>query len=116
MVEDRHDAAGSESSERYPSNSAGNEIDDTPKTEVANQILRGQIDVFHENDSTRPDTQALSRPNVSHDYDNGLADLLEVVGKTIVRHVAGDAGSSGVLGRIIPGKRGTGRWLGRLRG
>ena len=26
-------------------------------------------------------TQALFRPNVSHDYDNGLADLLDVVGQ-----------------------------------
>jgi len=26
-------------------------------------------------------TQALFRPNVSHDYDNGLADMLDVVGQ-----------------------------------
>ena len=37
--------------------------------------------VFHANDPTRPVTQALFRPNVSHDYDNGLADLLDVVGQ-----------------------------------
>ena len=54
--------------------SAGNEIHDTPKAELANQILRGLIAVFHENDSTRPITQALFHPNVSHCYDNGLAD------------------------------------------
>lgn len=61
--------------------SAGNEIHDTPNAPLANEILRGLIAVFHENDSTRPVTQALFRPNVSHDYDNGLADLLDVVGQ-----------------------------------
>jgi beta-galactosidase len=61
--------------------SAGNEIHDTPKEALANEILRGLIAVFHENDPTRPVTQALFRPNVSHDYSNGLADLLDVVGQ-----------------------------------
>jgi beta-galactosidase len=61
--------------------SAGNEIHDTPKAELANRILRGLVGVFHENDPTRPVSQALFRPNVSHDYDNGLADLLDVVGQ-----------------------------------
>ena len=61
--------------------SAGNEIHDTPKPEIAIPILRGLVAAFHENDNTRPVTQALFRPNVSHDYDNGLADLLDVVGQ-----------------------------------
>jgi beta-galactosidase len=61
--------------------SAGNEIHDTPNAELANKILTGLVQVFHENDPTRPVTQALFRPNVSHDYDNGLADLLDVVGQ-----------------------------------
>jgi len=61
--------------------SAGNEIHDTPKAELAKEILRGLVDEFHRNDSTRPVTQGLFRPNVSHDYDNGLADLLDVVGQ-----------------------------------
>jgi beta-galactosidase len=39
------------------------------------------VDVFHENDPSRPVTQALFRPNVSGDYTNGLADLLDVVGQ-----------------------------------
>lgn len=34
--------------------SAGNEIRDTPKAEHAKSILRGLVDVFHENDPTRP--------------------------------------------------------------
>jgi beta-galactosidase len=61
--------------------SAGNEIHDTPKAELAKQILSGLVEVFHQNDPTRPISQALFRPNVSHDYDNGLADLLDVVGQ-----------------------------------
>jgi beta-galactosidase len=61
--------------------SAGNEIHDTPKAEIAKQILSGLVEVFHQNDPTRPVSQALFRPNVSHDYDNGLADLLDVVGQ-----------------------------------
>ncbi len=60
--------------------SAGNEIHDTPKEELARRILAGLVEVFHRYDPTRPVTQGLFRPNVSHDYDNGLADLLDVVG------------------------------------
>jgi len=61
--------------------SAGNEIHDTPKAELAKQILASLVATFHESDPSRPVTQALFRPNVSHDYDNGLADLLDVVGQ-----------------------------------
>jgi beta-galactosidase len=61
--------------------SVGNEIHDTPKAELAKPILQGLVAVAHAADPTRPVTQALFRPNVSHDYDNGLADLLDVVGQ-----------------------------------
>jgi len=61
--------------------SAGNEIRDTPNASLAKDILSGLVAVFHQNDATRPVTQALFRPNASHDYDNGLADLLDVVGQ-----------------------------------
>lgn len=61
--------------------SAGNEIHDTPKPEIAIPILKGLVETFHEHDPTRPVTQGLFRPNVSKDYDNGLADLLDVVGQ-----------------------------------
>jgi beta-galactosidase len=61
--------------------SAGNEIHDTPHGELAKDILKGLVETFHTADPTRPVTQALFRPNVSHDYDNGLADLLDVVGQ-----------------------------------
>ena len=60
--------------------SVGNEIHDTPKEELAKGILKRLVEVCHENDPTRPVTQALFRPNVSHDYDNGLADMLDVIG------------------------------------
>jgi beta-galactosidase len=61
--------------------SAGNEIHDTPKPDIAIPILTSLVKTFHENDPTRPVTQALFRPNASHDYDNGLADLLDVIGQ-----------------------------------
>ena len=61
--------------------SAGNEIHDTPKPEIAIPILKSLVDSFHKYDPTRPVTQALFRPNASHDYDDGLADLLDVVGQ-----------------------------------
>ncbi|HTY86460.1 MAG TPA: glycoside hydrolase family 2 TIM barrel-domain containing protein [Candidatus Acidoferrum sp.] len=60
--------------------SVGNEIHDTPKAELAKGILKGLVEVAHEADPTRPVTQALFRPNVSGDYTNGLADLLDVIG------------------------------------
>jgi beta-galactosidase len=61
--------------------SAGNEIHDTPHPDIAIPIIKSLVETFHQNDPTRPVTQALFRPNVSHDYDNGLADLLDVVGQ-----------------------------------
>ena len=61
--------------------STGNEIHDTPWPDRAKPILKGLIDVFHANDPSRPVTQGLFRPNVSKDYDNGLADMLDVVGQ-----------------------------------
>jgi beta-galactosidase len=61
--------------------SAGNEIHDTPHAELAHAILARLLAVFHENDPSRPVTQALFRPNQSHDYENGLADMLDVVGQ-----------------------------------
>ena len=61
--------------------SAGNEIHDTPRPEVAIPILKTLVATFHKNDPTRPVTQALFRPNASHDYEDGLADLLDVIGQ-----------------------------------
>lgn len=61
--------------------SVGNEIHDTPKAEMAKEILKGLVEVAHAADPTRPVTQALFRPNASHDYDDGLADMLDVIGQ-----------------------------------
>jgi len=64
--------------------SAGNEIrDNHADQEKAKQTLRSLVDTFHENDPTRPVTQALFRPNIegANDYNNGLADILDVVGQ-----------------------------------
>lgn len=61
--------------------SAGNEIHDTPNAPRAHKILASLVSIYHANDPTRPVTQALFRPNVSDDYQNGLADMLDVVGQ-----------------------------------
>jgi len=61
--------------------SIGNEIHDTRDAEPAKDILRGLVQVAHEADPTRPVTQGLFRPNVTGDYTNGLADLLDIVGQ-----------------------------------
>ncbi len=42
--------------------------------------MKDLVAACHAVDPTRPVTQALFRPNVTHDYDNGLADLLDVIG------------------------------------
>jgi beta-galactosidase len=63
--------------------SAGNEIHDTPNPAKAIPILTKLVATFHENDPTRPVTQALFRPNSDGNggsYNNGLSDLLDVVG------------------------------------
>ncbi|MFT3781172.1 MAG: glycoside hydrolase family 2 TIM barrel-domain containing protein [Nibricoccus sp.] len=60
--------------------SAGNEIKDTPQQKLAYDILSGLVAAYHEFDPSRPVTQALFRPNHSKDFDNGLADLLDVIG------------------------------------
>lgn len=61
--------------------SAGNEIHDTPNAAAAKEILARLLAVYRREDPTRPVTQALFRPNASHDYDDGLADMLDVVGQ-----------------------------------
>lgn len=61
--------------------SMGNEIHDTPNEASAKASLKSIIDVVHANDPSRPATMALFRPNASRDYDNGLADMLDVVGQ-----------------------------------
>ncbi len=63
--------------------SVGNEIHDTPQREKAKKILAGLVAVAHETDPTRPGHPGIvpSRMPASHDYDDGLADMLDVVGQ-----------------------------------
>ncbi len=61
--------------------SAGNEIHDTAFPVQAKAALRSILDIVHAADPSRPVTMALFRPNVTKDYDNGLADMLDVVGQ-----------------------------------
>ncbi|MBC7784245.1 MAG: glycoside hydrolase family 2 protein [Burkholderiales bacterium] len=81
--------------------SAGNEIHDTPRAELAKGILKGLVDEFHEHDPYRLVTQALFRPNVSHDYHNGLADLLDVVGQNYRERELQDAATQKPTRRIL---------------
>lgn len=93
--------------------SVGNEIHDTPKEELAKGILKGLVEVCHENDPTRPVTQGLFRPNVSHDYDNGLADMLDVIGTNYRDKELLAAWRAKPTRRIIGTEQGHGRdiWL-----
>lgn len=61
--------------------SAGNEIHDTAYPIQAKAALRSILDIVHATDPSRPVTMALFRPNVTKDYENGLADMLDVVGQ-----------------------------------
>jgi beta-galactosidase len=61
--------------------SIGNEIHDTPYPLVAKSIVERLMKIFHAEDPTRPVTMALFRPNTTKDYENGLADMLDVVGQ-----------------------------------
>lgn len=61
--------------------SAGNEIHDTAYPVQAKAALASLLGVMHATDPTRPVTMGLFRPNVTGDYQNGLADMLDVVGQ-----------------------------------
>lgn len=61
--------------------SAGNEIHDTAYPVQARAALNSLMGVMHAVDPTRPVTMGLFRPNVTGDYRNGFADLLDVVGQ-----------------------------------
>jgi beta-galactosidase len=61
--------------------SAGNEIHDTPYPLQAGAALKSIVSVVRKEDPSRPVTMALFRPNVTGDYHNGFADMLDVVGQ-----------------------------------
>jgi beta-galactosidase len=49
--------------------------------EIAKNILTAMKELAHQLDPTRPITVAEMRPNVAHAYDNGFADLMDVIGQ-----------------------------------
>ncbi len=61
--------------------SLGNEIHDTAYPVQAKAALSSLIAVARATDPSRPLTMGLFRPNVTGDYQNGLADMLDVVGQ-----------------------------------
>jgi beta-galactosidase len=93
--------------------SAGNEIHDTPYPLIAKSILRRLLDVFHENDPSRPVTMALFRPNTTNDYNNGLADMLDVVGQNYRENELAAAHKQNPQRKVIGTENGKGRsnWL-----
>jgi beta-galactosidase len=61
--------------------SAGNEIHDLFQGQIMFDLFPPLRDVFHQYDPSRPVTMAVLRPNVAHVYDNGFAELMDVVGQ-----------------------------------
>ncbi|MDP4216359.1 MAG: glycoside hydrolase family 2 TIM barrel-domain containing protein [Bacteroidota bacterium] len=61
--------------------SVGNEIHDNLNDSSGFRKYKMQQDLIHSLDGTRGVTMALFRPALSHVYENGLADLMDVVGQ-----------------------------------
>jgi beta-galactosidase len=61
--------------------SAGNEIHDIWNAELAVRLFVPMRDLIHKEDPSRPVTLGVLRPNLGHIYDNGFADLMDVVGQ-----------------------------------
>lgn len=63
--------------------SVGNEIRDDQKVpgDVGFTYYKKQQDLIHSLDPTRPVTMALFRPNTQGVYENGFADMMDVVGQ-----------------------------------
>ncbi len=61
--------------------SVGNEIHDNLNDSAGFAKYKMQQDLIHSLDGTRPVTMALFRPALSHVYDNGFANMMDVVGQ-----------------------------------
>jgi len=61
--------------------SVGNEIHDNLNDSAGFRKYKMQQDLVHSLDGTRPVTMALFRPALSHVYENGFADMMDVVGQ-----------------------------------
>lgn len=93
--------------------SVGNEIHDTPYPLVAKANLARLKKIFNEEDPSRPVTMALFRPNVTGDYKNGLADMLDVVGQNYRENELTQAHKDKPSRKIIgtENTKGRGNWL-----
>jgi beta-galactosidase len=61
--------------------SVGNEIHDNLNDSAGFRKYKMQQDLVHSLDPTRPVTMALFRPGLSHVYENGFANTMDVVGQ-----------------------------------
>jgi len=61
--------------------SVGNEIHDNLNDSAGFRKYNSQQDLIHSLDPTRPVTMALFRPALSHVYENGFANMMDVVGQ-----------------------------------
>lgn len=61
--------------------SVGNEIHDNLNDSAGFRKYKMQQDLIHSLDGTRPVTMALFRPASSHVYENGFANMMDVVGQ-----------------------------------
>jgi beta-galactosidase len=61
--------------------SVGNEIHDNLNDSSGFRKYKMQQDLIHSLDDTRPVTMALFRPALSHVYENGFANMMDVVGQ-----------------------------------
>jgi beta-galactosidase len=83
--------------------SAGNEIHDTRRQEMAKNILNGIVCAFHRYDPGTPVTQGLIlfRVKPGHDYENGLADMVDVLGTNYYPRKLLDAGQLDPTRKLI---------------
>lgn len=93
--------------------SIGNEIHDTPYPVVAKSIVARLKTIFNTEDPSRPVTMALFRPNTTKDYENGLADMLDVVGQNYRENELTKAHADKPTRKIIGTENGKNRsnWL-----
>ncbi|ASB47987.1 glycoside hydrolase family 2 TIM barrel-domain containing protein [Alkalitalea saponilacus] len=61
--------------------SIGNEIRDNLDNEQGFETFRMQYDLVHKLDGTRPVTMGLFRPNQANVYQNGFAEMMDIVGQ-----------------------------------
>ncbi|HEY4786964.1 MAG TPA: glycoside hydrolase family 2 TIM barrel-domain containing protein, partial [Bacteroidales bacterium] len=93
--------------------SVGNEIHDNLDSPQGFKTFTDLRDLIHGLDTTRPVTMALFRPNNSHVYTNGLADLMDVVGQNYRENELVDAHNAKPERKVIGTENGHTReaWL-----